>query len=295
MERTPQQQPSLAKRILRYPLVLLVIEFLTIAFVASLASILARKTFYVKGTPFDTLGGVFVAAATIGAYVFLRSALEGHRGEGEFSPDGAAKELGGGLLTGTLLFSAMTGCVALLGGFTITGTRFPGELWSLLAMAVVSGVTEETLFRGIAFRHLESVIGTWGALAITSAFFGLGHLGNPHATWFSSLAIALEAGVLLGGAYMLTRRLWAAVGIHAAWNFAQGWIFSVPVSGSKPPVGYFISTRSGPEWLTGGDFGLEASVVAMFAATGLGVVLVVMAVRRGRLVAAVWRRDQTKL
>ena len=66
---------------------------------------------------------------------------------------------------------------------------------------------------------------------MTSVLFGLAHIMNPNATWFSSFAIAVEAGLLLGGAYMLTRSLWLPMGLHAAWNFTQGEIFDVPVSG----------------------------------------------------------------
>ena len=87
------------------------------------------------------------------------------------------------------------------------------------------------LFREILFRFLEQFGGSWFALALTSALFGLGHIVNPNASAFSSFAIAVEAGVLLGGAYMLTRSLWAPIGLHAAWNFTQGYIYDVPVSG----------------------------------------------------------------
>ena len=87
------------------------------------------------------------------------------------------------------------------------------------------------LFRGILFRWIEEFGGSWVALAVTSLLFGFGHIVNPNATALSSFAIALEAGLLLGGAYMLTRNLWLAIGLHAAWNFTQGFVFDVPVSG----------------------------------------------------------------
>ena len=91
--------------------------------------------------------------------------------------------------------------------------------------------------------------------------FGLLHIGNANATWFSSAAIALEAGILLGALYMLTRRLWAVIGFHAAWNFMQGWVFDIPVSGNKTPA-LVRADISGSDWMTGGAFGLEASVPA---------------------------------
>ena len=108
---------------------------------------------------------------------------------------------------------------------------------------------EELLFRGILFRWIEEFGGSWAALMVTSVLFGLAHVINPNATWFSSFAIAVEAGVLLGGAYMLTRSLWMPMGLHAAWNFTQGDIFDVPVSGideqvwSRPTVGAGAAVR----------------------------------------------------
>ena len=161
----------------------------------------------------------------------------------------------------------------------------------MLAMAVTSGTIEEIMFRGILLRHLETMLGTWAALAITSLLFGAAHLGNPDATLFAAFAIAMEAGILLGAAYLVTRRLWLAVGIHAAWNFTQGWVFSIPVSGHAAPLGLLITRRVGPDWLTGGDFGLEASAVALVVATGAGLLLLHRAVRRGDIHPPMWRQS----
>ena len=99
----------------------------------------------------------------------------------------------------------------------------------------------------------------------------------------------MEAGILLGAAYLLTRRLWLAVGIHAAWNFTQGWVYSIPVSGNETPLGLLITRRVGPDWLTGGAFGLEASVVALVVATGAGVAMLVVAAHKGRIQPPMWR------
>ena len=94
----------------------------------------------------------------------------------------------------------------------------------------------------------------------------------------------------VGAAYLLTRRLWLAIGIHAAWNFTQGWVFSIPVSGGDAPLGLLITRRIGPDWLTGGDFGLEASVVAILVATLAGVLMLRRALANGQVVAPKWRR-----
>jgi membrane protease YdiL (CAAX protease family) len=155
---------------------------------------------------------------------------------------------------------------------------------------MMAAFMEEILFRGILFRWIEEFAGSWAALAITSALFGLAHILNPNATWFSSLAIAVEAGLLLGGAYMLTRSLWLPIGLHAAWNFTQGEIFGVPVSGGAVH-GLLKSRLTGPALLSGGGFGLEASLIALVIATAAGICFIWLAVRRGEVIGPSWVCD----
>ena len=92
---------------------------------------------------------------------------------------------------------------------------------------------------------------------------------------------------------MLTRNLWLPIGLHAAWNFTQGGIFGVPVSG-LPDHGLIDSTLRGPEILSGGPFGLEASVIALVIASAAGVWFVVRAIRAGKLVGPMWVEDRRK-
>ena len=285
-------KPGLVRRIVAFPLTLLVIGFAWIIVITAGTGQAYELLGFQRNTPEKAFGAVLIAAVVIFGYKAYKRWVE-RAPDTELSFTRALPELGAGIAIGALLFSFMTGIVALLGGFEIIGVRGAGQIWSMLAMAIVSGTFEEVLFRGVMLRHLESLTGTWIALAITSALFGAGHIFNPDATWFAAFAIAIEAGVLLGAAYLLTRRLWLAIGIHAAWNFTQGWVFSVPVSGGDAPLGLLITRRIGPDWLTGGEFGLEASAVAMVVATLAGVILLYRA--RGGIVAPMWRRNQTKL
>ena len=147
---------------------------------------------------------------------------------------GAFSRLTLGLGTGLVLFAVIVAIAALLGVYHLTGR---GD-WSdfvpeLIASAIFPAISEEMLFRGILFRWIEEFGGSWAALILTAAFFGAAHLANPHASAIAAVGIAFEAGVMLGAAYMLTRSLWLPMGIHAAWNFAQGEIFDIPVSGSR--------------------------------------------------------------
>jgi len=291
---TQPARPGLLRRIATFPLVTMILECVAI----TAAALITSKTFDLlvdteRNTLLRTLNVVAIVLAVVLAYKACQRWLE-KRADGEMPLAPALREMGLGLLAGFLLFSAVVGAVALLGGFEVLGLRGWGQIWTMVAMALYSGVFEEVLFRGVILRHLERMTGTWIALALTSAFFGFGHLGNPDATWFAGLAISIEAGILLGASYLLTRRLWVPIGIHAAWNFTQGWVYSIPVSGGEAPLGLLVTRRAGPDWLTGAGFGLEASVVALVIATAAGLVFLYAAVKRGQIVPPM-SASQTKL
>ncbi|HZY16763.1 MAG TPA: type II CAAX endopeptidase family protein [Ramlibacter sp.] len=194
-------------------------------------------------------------------------------------PDGAA-----GTAAGLLLFSAVVGVLYLLGSYHVTGTN-PDAPWvpALLMVGLGAGIGEEIICRGVLFRIVEEGLGSWWALVVSALFFGAAHIANPGATLWSSAAIAIEAGLLFGMIYHLTRSLPLCMGLHAAWNFAQGTIYGIPVSGT-PADGWLVSTRSGPDWLSGGVFGAEASVVALGLCSLCTLGLLVVALRRGSIV-----------
>jgi hypothetical protein len=182
------------------------------------------------------------------------------------------------------------GIAAALGIYRITG---PGDasnlLPALLASAIFPAISEELIFRGILFRWIEEFGGSWLALLLTSAFFGAAHLHNPNSSPIAAIGIAFEAGVMLGAAYMLTRSLWLPMGIHAAWNFTQGEIFDIPVSGTKVH-GLVDAQLTGPPLLTGNGFGLEASLIAIVVATLFGLWLLWRAIAKGELMKPMWVR-----
>jgi membrane protease YdiL (CAAX protease family) len=205
------------------------------------------------------------------------------------------RHLGLGLAAGLIVFSIAVGIAALLGVYQITGKGDASGLFAaLIGPTLFAAVSEELIFRGILFRWLEEFGGSWVALLLTSAFFGAAHLMNPNASPIAAIGIALEAGVMLGAAYMLTRSLWLPMGIHAAWNFAQGEIYDIPVSGT-PVHGLVTAKLSGPPLLTGNGFGLEASVIAIVVATLFGLWLLRLAVGKGEVVQPHWVRRRREL
>lgn len=231
-----------------------------------------------------------IDVALVLAVYKLAIAQLGERPKDDLQLHDLGRNLGLGLAIGAGLMGAVVGVAALTDVYNIVGKGGTAELARyLIAASLIPAFMEELLFRGILFRWIEEFAGSWAALAVTAALFGFAHILNPNATWFSSFAIAVEAGVLLGGAYMLTRSLWMPIGLHAAWNFTQGFVFDVPVSGVEGN-GLVEAKLSGPELLSGGAFGLEASLVALVIATAAGVGLVALAVRRGELMQPWWVR-----
>jgi hypothetical protein len=228
-------------------------------------------------------GAAVVSLACIGVYLLLLRWLE-RRGGKELAPSRGAPLLLGGLLLAVLMFCVVYAILLGLGYASWHGFKDYGHVVSFAAMAILSGVGEEILFRGGVFRVLEDSLGTLLALILSGAIFGGLHLLNPHATIFSAVAIALEAGVLLGAAYAATRNLWLPIGIHIGWNFTEGGVFGAAVSGSEGGKGILDMPLSGPSLLTGGEFGPEASIVALVVCTAIGLYFVVRTIRRGRWV-----------
>ena len=190
----------------------------------------------------------------------------------------------GGLLIGALLFSLVVGVLWLLGVYHVIGTNAHVDwLPQILVAGIGAGIGEEIIARGVLFRIVEEGLGTWSALAISALFFGGAHIFNPGATLWSSAAISIEAGVMFGLLYHVTRSLWACIGLHAAWNVMQGTIYGIPVSGGAVD-GWLVSNRTGPVWLSGGVFGAEASVVALAVCSLLSLTLLAVALRRGSIV-----------
>jgi len=280
------------RRIIDFPLVAMVIAIALFAAAAALGAIIGK---YVPpiGRSWMALGHAIIDIGLAFAVYKLAIVRLGERPRDDLPAAGSGRNLLLGLLAGAVIFSLVVALAALFGVYRIAGQGDTSRLVIALAgTALIPGFMEELFFRGILFRWIEEFGGSWAALVVTSALFGLAHILNPNATWFSSLSIAIEAGVLLGGAYMMTRSLWFPIGLHAAWNFTQGEVFDVPVSGLDQQ-GLVQAKLSGPELLSGGQFGLEASILALLVATAAGLCLVWLAVKRGYVVSPWWVRRRS--
>jgi membrane protease YdiL (CAAX protease family) len=225
-----------------------------------------------------TLG---LCVAGYGLYAGLTRLAEG-RWPSELALRPAAGELLVGLAIGAVMLSVVVGLLAALGLYQVSGPRAASP-WGMITVGVSSGFMEELVLRAIVLRLLMRAFGAWPALALSAALFGALHLANPHATPVAAVAIAVEAGLMLAAFYMLTGRIWMSVGVHAAWNFTQGWIWGAAVSGFPVKQSLYLSApKSGaPDWLSGGAFGPEASVPAMAVGAAVAIVVLSWAWRKG--------------
>lgn len=227
--------------------------------------------------------GPLLAVLVLWLYRFAVRRLE-HREVGELAPRGAARMTLAGFGGGLLLAAITIAVLAAFGGYEITGWGSLSGALSVIGMMCTIAVAEEVLFRGVIFRLVQGRWGSWMALGVSAVLFGLVHLVNPGATVWGAIAIAIEAGLMLGAAYAVTGSLWLPIGLHLGWNIALVGIFGTVSSGSEASGALVNASTSGPAWLSGGSFGPEASIVAMIVCSIATAALLVIARRRGRLV-----------
>ena len=275
---------------LRNPVIRIILALLAIAI--PFAIVATPFNLYVSDKLLKKAGALLLAMVILVAYRTYVKVVE-RRAVTELSTTRAIREICAGLLLGALLLSLTIGGLALLGVYQITGTNGWMAMLATLPGFILAAVLEEVVMRGVVFRILEQWLGSWIALAISATLFGLLHLLNPGVTLLNAGAVMLEAGILLAAAYMLTRRLWFCIGIHFAWNFTQGGIFSAAVSGGATN-GLLQSRLAGPVWLTGGVFGAEASVVAVVLCVAAGFLLLLAARRQGHVIPSPWSRSPAR-
>jgi membrane protease YdiL (CAAX protease family) len=156
-----------------------------------------------------------------------------------------------------------------LGWLTFEGFAWDFDPISLVIKNVVLffiififvGWNEELFSRGYHLQNIASGLNLFWGVVISSAVFGLLHLGNPGANWVSTAGIFF-AGIFLAYGYVRTKQLWLSIGLHIGWNFFEGVVFGFPVSG----LDIYALTRikvTGPLVWTGGTFGPEAGLIVL--------------------------------
>ena len=247
-------------RLMAYPLVQIVLgmvlTFAAVPLVMGTASQLVEK-------PYRILWPQLLAALLVWCgYRFYVRHIE-KRQPVELAMPGMARELGRGLLLGAGLVVLTFVVLAALGVYQLSGVNSLSVLLLLpLAELVLVGMAEEMMFRGILFGVTARALGSKAAIVISSLLFALAHLPNAGFSLLAILAIT-SYGVLQAALYMQTRRLWVCIGTHVGWNYCVSQVFSSTVSGHAATDGLLRGELLGNAMLTGGAFGVEASLVTV--------------------------------
>lgn len=250
---------------------LLVGALLVFAVVPILTSLLVGRG---GGLLFELIYRCSGALALAVAFVVLASILDGvvhdrARYIGVPLDRSAISDVLLGALVGFGMITVAVVAIAVAGDIEVRATlnlRTLARAGAVLVMTIGGAALEELLTRGYPFQRTVQAAGPVVAIVIFAAGFGLMHLGNPNANGIGVLNTAL-VGIVFAIAYLRTRSLWLPIGMHAAWNASLGLVYGLPVSGLNMFSVVTHTRARGPEWLTGGSYGIEASF------TGTSVIL----------------------
>lgn len=218
-----------------------------------------REWFLVRNGAYELIG-FGVATVVVGRL------LNKHSWEqlGWRTDRGLAVRLARGMALGAVMAAAAIALAFVLDRATVTLThdwsRWPAVALPLALGLLCAALAEELAFRGYPLRRLADAVGPAPALAVLAVLFGLAHAGNPSATVFSTVNVALAA-VWLSFAFFSSGGMALAWGLHFGWNAGLALLFDAPVSGftfAVPAVAYAPGAHP---WVDGGAFGPEGGVV----------------------------------
>lgn len=251
---------TLASRLMVNPLVRIVLGIVLTFAAVPLTMIIVSQ---LVAKPYRIMWPQLLAAVLVWfGYRFYVHRIE-KRQPTELATQGMARQLGTGLLLGAGLVALTFAVLAALGAYQFGGVNAPSiRMLVPLAELVLVGMAEEMMFRGVIFGVTERSLGSKPTIVISALLFSLAHLPNEGV---SALAIAVIAvyGVMQAALYMKTRRLWACIGTHIAWNYCISQVFSSTVSGHAATDGLLRGELVGNAMLTGGVFGVEGSVITL--------------------------------
>jgi len=229
-----------------------------------------------------TVGGVYVVGRFLDCRRFADFGL--HLDRDWWADLGFGLLLGAALMTTIVLVELAAGWLTVTDTFRIARSDFSFWTWFGFALAnfVVIGVVEELLARGFLIKNAAEGL-TWfegvdatravGVAVVASGLlFAVGHATNPNAGVASTVGIFVAAFMLAAG-YVLTGELAIPIGIHVTWNFFQGTVYGLPVSGMDFGISLLAVEQSGPALVTGGSFGPEAGLLGVSASL-VGIALV---------------------
>ena len=287
------KQKSIGQKILYFPLTKIIIGLVVLGGIVAIGQILAQTILNLTTFGKDLknlIGGLFTAILAIISYSALFKVYE-KRKITEFSKSNIIKNLILGIGLGAILQSLTVLVIYLKGGYNIVSVNPIYFIIPPLTMGFTSAIFEEILIRGIIFRITEEKLGSYLALIISATLFGAMHLANPNSSITVGIGLAIQAGFLLGAAFIYSRSLWLPIAIHFAWNFTQSAIFGANVSGNAISKTLITSNISGAEWLTGGEFGPEGSIQATLFCLIATIILMILSHKKKNIIKPYWNKN----
>ena len=200
----------------------------------------------------------------------------------ELSGSGALNDWARGAGLGVLLVLLTLAPLWGLGIYRIEGVGDGFPLVKQVPEMLLVSVFEELLIRGVIFRIAEQAWGSRRALVLSTVVFVAAHL--PGEISVIGALVTAAASLAFTAAYQLSRRLWVPMGMHFGWNYLLSAVFSVPVSGHDAK-GWVLGSMNGPEWLSGGAYGVEASATALLVWAVAAALLLRRAYTQGQFMA----------
>ena len=238
-------------------------------------------------TRIDTVRMLFLMPLLLLSYRLYCRYFE-NRSALEISLPGGGREWAAGFLFATTLVVLLVALISVFGSFDILEYRSAGLLLRNFLTFTAGSLLQDLILLCVIFRLVEEYAGTWIALLVSLLIFAFVHAGNPNQSLVTIAFLAISSLILVTP-FILTRRLWLGWGVHAGWNFMQAGVFGMANSGIQFP-GWMVAVVEGPRWLTGGAVGLEGSYPALLIDTAIGIVLLFLAIKAGKLVAPGWER-----
>ncbi len=226
------------------------------------------------GIDTDWLGPLSVGFIVLSTWICLKLRGESFKQVGLHINKVWLKQFIAGFIVSALLLTLSTAIIMLFGGVKLSFHPSFSIGWILIGLYPVlfTAVHEELLFRGFIFQRLINGIGAFWSQLILAVLFAFGHWDNPGmegASFLIASADLFVGALLLGLAYIKTKSLALPIGLHFGWNWFQGYILGFNVSGIESTSLFTPELNSQSVWLTGGQFGLEASIVTLILDTFL--------------------------
>jgi uncharacterized protein len=283
---------SKISKFIHFPVIRIIVGLvlcLVVIFIGQLSAQLLLKGTSLDQDYKDIITGVWMALLVLFTYILLFRYYE-KRAISELSLKKFWINAGLGFLLGLILQSLVILVIWIAGGYQVLSLNPVSFLLPAFAVGITSAIFEEILIRGILYRITEESLGTIWALVISSLIFGFLHLANKSSSLYSAFAIAIEAGLLLGVSYVYSKNLWMPIALHFSWNFAEAGIYGANLSGNVLSKSLITSRFSGSELISGGAFGPENSIQAIFLGLIAAVIIFGIARKQNKLVLPYWKR-----